>query len=215
MIRLIENTFDDVVILHTPSPSGEELDFPTRLYRLVARDRLYNLWEQESHYQREMFPRQFPANLAQLAERAREPVIPRPKEAVFELLRDRVPGRVVQNATVASIKPNIGRLRRPYSFKFDFMVDVRHPALIDVIRGAHYGMRRRLRYLSLKARLIRYRIEDGVLAPNRAYQPLLIVDGNIAGPDHDPFRYIRALIRVGWIVAGQEQQERIMETILR
>jgi hypothetical protein len=29
-------------------------------------------------------------------------------------------------------------------------------------------------------------------------EPILFVDGSLSGPEHDPFRYVRALVSVGW-----------------
>jgi hypothetical protein len=213
MIRVLANTFDDLVTLDSPFPP-ERLDLPRRLHRLGTKANLSGLWEQESVYQSEALRRQVPEGLAGLTERSRRPTLLRTKDEVFDHLWDMAPGRVSRYAYIDSIKNDFGTLRRSRRFKFDFIVEGPRPTPVDVIRGEDHGMRERLRYLSLKARLIRYQLDQaGRFEPKPAHRPLLILDGNIAGPDHDPARYMRALTRVGWNVAGQDQPNRIREAI--
>jgi hypothetical protein len=51
----------------------------------------------------------------------------------------------------------------------------------------------------VKGRLLRYEIVDDRLRPHqRRLRLILVIDGNIAGPQHDPFRYVRSLLSVGW-----------------
>jgi hypothetical protein len=76
---------------------------------------------------------------------------------------------------------------------------------IQVVRVRGHASRDVLRYLMTKARLMRYRGEGGRLERLRnRVRPLLVVEGNLAGPDHDPFRYVRSLVSVGWEVVSAE-----------
>jgi hypothetical protein len=108
----------------------------------------------------------------------------------------------------------MGGLHRPYRFKFDYMVPTQPPLLVDVVRGHHSGLRKRLRYMMAKARLIRYSIEpDGIFPRGPDYRPVALVGGTLAGPDHDPYRYVRALLSVGWDLVHEEQPERIRRLV--
>ena len=64
-----------------------------------------------------------------------------------------------------------------------------------------------------KARFTSY--EPVTYEPNEPFrlfprqEPLrrvLLVDGNLAGPKHDPYRYIRALVSVGWEIEKAETE---------
>jgi len=83
-----------------------------------------------------------------------------------------------------------------------------------VIRAGRYGSREKLRYLMVKARMLRYRVDDGRLRSRAAdFRPILIVDGNLSGPDHDPYRYVRALLSVGWEIFATDQIDLLAEML--
>jgi len=59
--------------------------------------------------------------------------------------------------------------------------------------------RNKVRHLMTKGRLSSYDVVEGNLVlRNPQMRPVLVIAGRIAGPVHDPFRYIRALASVGW-----------------
>ena len=117
---------------------------------------------------------------------------------------------IVKQPLMHNVKGYLGELPRRYSFEFDFGVSSHPDIAIEVMRSGRYGSREKIRYLMTKARLLRYEIVDDRLLPRpRAFRPLLIVDGNIAGPDHDPYRYVRALISVGWELLRIDELEEL------
>lgn len=90
------------------------------------------------------------------------------------------------------------------SNEFDFALRSQERP-IEVVQIRRPNVRQRVRDLMAKARLLRY---SGTTMqtewPPRS-RPLLIVDGNLAGPSGDKYRYIRGLISVGWEIVGVSQ----------
>jgi hypothetical protein len=99
---------------------------------------------------------------------------------------------------VVSIKTALGNLKRMHRLQFDFRIPGEPSALIEVLQSKRLPSREKLRYLMARARLVRYEVNDQGI--ERLYQTprlYLFLNGNLAGPDHDPFRYVRALLSVG------------------
>jgi hypothetical protein len=71
--------------------------------------------------------------------------------------------------------------------------------VIDFVALDRYGSREKIRYLMTKARLVSYALDGGELIyRGDPVKPVLMIDGNISGPAHDPYRYVKALVSVGW-----------------
>ncbi len=50
-----------------------------------------------------------------------------------------------------------------------------------------------------KARFISYDLSGSqVVYRGEPVTPVLMIAGNISGPAHDPYRYVKALVSVGW-----------------
>jgi hypothetical protein len=109
-----------------------------------------------------------------------------------------------------NVKGHVANLRQTYSFRFDFGIPGHPDVAIEVVRASRYGSRNKVRHLTMQGRLLRYQVDGNLLRPRvRDFRPILIVDGNLAGPDHDPYRYVRALISVGWRILRADQLEEL------
>ena len=136
------------------------------------------------------------------------------ESAVTEQVSNVTGEQLVRGPLVSNIKGYLGNLGRRYAFEFDLGVSDRNDIAIEVIRAGRYGSREKLRYLMVKARMLRYRVDDGRLRSRAAdFRPILIVDGNLSGPDHDPYRYVRALLSVGWEIFATDQIDLLAEML--
>jgi len=218
MLRLIENTFDDVHFLTgQPQTLAEEFYLRRVLFRREPKVNLIHLWKSEAEFQLDAARREIPpAELSSLVDKSRIPIghnAGQAEERLYDVLT-RSGRPVVPNPKIETIKPFVGKLKFPYRLNFDFMVNAQRPVLVELIRIARSNITERLRYISLKARLTRYAVaEDGLIAHKPGYRALLVVDGNVAGPDHDPARYLRAIMRAGWNVVSQDRPQEILEII--
>jgi hypothetical protein len=123
----------------------------------------------------------------------------RSKSGVAESLSQATGLPIIRDVLIRNVKGELADLRQHYSFEFDYGIEGRPNVAIEVLRSGRYGSRDKIRYLMIKARLLRYEFSEGRLRPShRRAKLILVVDGNIAGPDHDPFRYVRSLLSVGW-----------------
>jgi hypothetical protein len=136
---------------------------------------------------------------------------PEGERHVLHMLRDALAGEVNEKIEIE---------RSPFSLavtlpgrsitKFDFLIN-RTP--VEFVSVDSRSVVQRVRRLMAKVRLLRY--ED----PGRSMQSLpfaavfLIVDGNIAGPPRDRYRYVRALVSAGWEVVHLSQVELLPELI--
>jgi len=205
MVRLLANSFDAFLALQGKfSPA----DILRGILDAGVREGMFPLWREEAMYQRSALSRVIdPDAYASLVKPALErlPQGRNLKARAMELLQDTFREPVIEGRLVDSIKSSIGHLSRTYRFKFDFMVSTHPPVLVDVLDGKRNGMRERLRYMMAKARLIRYRVgPDGIVPRAADYRPLALVGGTLSGPNHDPYRYVRALRSVGWEIAREE-----------
>lgn len=133
------------------------------------------------------------------------------EERIAQRLRELLGvNNIVREPLIQNVKGYLGELRRQYSFEFDFGIPGHPNRAIEIVRAGRYGSRDKIRYLMTKGRLLRYEIIENQLRPiRRDFRPILIVDGNIAGPDHDPYRYVRALVSVGWEIFRADQLEEL------
>jgi hypothetical protein len=213
MLRLVRNMFD----LSEWVTGGDALEaglFIRQLLTVRPRTTLADLWRAESKYQEAALQRHYhESDLAPLVAIDNKPSRRRKErmaEEVFEPIQALNPFPVERPFRVSGASSGLGRSRRDYSFQFDALVQTQFPALVEFLEGDRYGMRDKLRYLLAKGRLIRYSFDAGHVFPRTPnFRPVLIVDGNVAGPDHDPFRYVRLLISVGWRIARSDERERI------
>lgn len=214
MIRLLANSFDAFLPYQGPDSRQAAAGLIGGIADARVRDSLSDLWLAEAKYQRAALSRGFDQDdYAPLVDTRRDqtPASRNLKGRVFELLRDTFREPVSEGRMVESIKSSMGHLQKTYRFKFDFMVSTHPPMVVDVVEGKRSGMRERLRYMMAKARLIRYWISaDGITSRQPDYRPLALVSGTLAGPDHDPYRYVRALLSVGWEVAHEQGIGRIL-----
>jgi hypothetical protein len=151
-----------------------------------------------------------------LVDKSRIPELP-PREAesrITYLIAQSIAAPIEPSRFVPNVKGYLARSPRRYRFKFDIGIGGREPLAIDVIQSQRYGSRAKLRYLMAKGRLLRYAVDAEHLRPQRPdFRPALIVDGNISGPDHDPYRYVRALLSVGWELFTVDQIPKLRELL--
>jgi hypothetical protein len=109
---------------------------------------------------------------------------------------------VIERYQVRSPKEALANLPERNRFVFDFGVEflpTERTRPVDVAVLGRYGSRGKLRYLMTKARLTSYAPWQGrLMLRDEPFRPVLMVSGNLAGPEHDPYRYVRALVSVGW-----------------
>lgn len=215
MTRLLSNAFDAVIQAPEQDDAGADERWYARIVEARPQERLSHLWQSELAFQQQALSRPFsgedyaplvrPDTHAEAAAAVRD--------RVLHVIESQPTRSVRKDQLVESIKPQIGQLERPYRFHFDYVIDTREPRpplLLDLVDGRNRGMRERLRYLMAKVRLTRYwTIPDGIAIRAADYRHLMVVNGNLAGPGHDPYRYVRALLSVGWAVAHEAQVERI------
>jgi len=109
----------------------------------------------------------------------------------------------VSDFPVSSPKDALAGLDQRHFFTFDIGFRPRYPdeppRVIDFVALDRYGSREKIRYLMTKARLVSYAFDGGELAyRGDPVKPVLMIEGNISGPGHDPYRYVKALVSVGW-----------------
>jgi hypothetical protein len=211
MLRLIVNTFDFAEQL----TEGELNDHVSveRWISVRPRTNLVDLWRAEVQYQAEALRRNYrESELHALIDVDRRPS-DRAKQSIREDFQEQIRflnRPVERDVLVPNAKAALAQLSRNYSFEFDLRVETLPPTLVDFLKSDRFGMREKLRYYLAKARLIRYWIDQGHVRQREPdFASLLVVDGNICGPDHDPFRYLRMLVSVGWRLARPDDYERI------
>jgi len=153
-----------------------------------------------------------------LVDKGRSPKLPAREfeDLIAHLIAESVDRPFVRRRFVPNVKGYLARLPRRYGFDFAIGIADREDVAIDVIQSGRYGSRERLRYLMAKGRLVRYQLDGTRLWPRpRDSRPTLIVDGNICGPDHDPYRYVRALLSVGWELFTVDQITQLRESLDR
>jgi hypothetical protein len=208
MFGLLHNTFDTFLEANDSSSGELEQRLPKTIIDSTVKAELSPLWNAEREY--------IQASLKQFNERRFRDLVNREHKSTFErgalvpfadsALREFGFEELEIEPLVVSVKTALGNLKGMHRLRFDFRIPGEPATLIEVIQSGRYQSREKLRYLMTKARLTRYIV--GVREIERLYQTprlILFLDGNLAGPDHDPFRYIRALLSVGWTIIRVDQ----------
>lgn len=120
-----------------------------------------------------------------------------------ETLRTEPSVEATEQFPVRSPKEALAGLPERNVFRFDFGLRMprieRRTKVVDVAVLDRYGSREKLRYLMTKARFISYEFRDArLIYRQKEITPILLIAGNVAGPSHDPYRYVKALVSVGW-----------------
>jgi hypothetical protein len=201
MRRLLQNTFDVFFHLDFRKSDIREGRFLNTMRGSASRQNFFHLWDMEKDFVQGALRRFSKERYQTLIDRDHVPI--RPKEALVrqtEVAIEETTGALPQREPlVASVKGSLGSLSGKYKLGFDLITPEPTHIPIEIVRVGRYGSRNTVRYLMTKARLMRYSGEAGHLERlGQNVRPLLIVEGNLAGPDHDPYRYVRSLVSVGW-----------------
>lgn len=205
---MLRNTFDGFYFPNVWEPNLRAGDLRERLAGLERNVALSHFLAREREQISFELRRFDQTTYKPLIDKSRSPELPHreAEDRIARLISEANDMPVERLWFVPSIKADIARLPRSYRFKFLIGITGRENLGIDVIQSKRYGSRERLRYLMMKARLLRYGIDGGRLWPRSPdFHPTLVVDGNISGPDHDPYRYVRALLSVGWYLLTVDQ----------
>jgi hypothetical protein len=204
LLPFLNSLFDGFVAVD--SLASEEVVFRLRqtISETRPRDQLFPLWRSERIRVSENLSRFSEERYASFVDQSKIAI--RAKAAVLREVKAALGAspalRMTERFRVRSPKEALAGLAERNRFVFDIGVESSPEEEItplDVAVLGRYGSRGKLRYLMTKARLASYAPWDGGLEL-RQYprRPVLVVSGNIAGPSHDPFRYVRALVSVGW-----------------
>ena len=215
-LELLRNTFDRFIVVETQNEPGVWKDLVTGINVSVPKERLSAFLGFEREGSQPFLRRFEEENYRELTVRSNAPVFKSAEleDSVAESLSRLTERRVVRHPRIRNVKGEIAHLPDRYYFEFDIGFEGRPDIAIEVIQAGKQGAREKLRSLMTKARLLKYEVVDNQLQP-RAWplQLVLIIDGNIAGPDHDPYRYVRSLLSVGWELLRVGRTERFRELI--
>lgn len=208
---VIQALFDSFIEWPKTQPDSLAEEFVPVLRNLRAKTDNERLWKRERLIVKEELRRFTQAKYAKLIDGSQRASLRSgqrlEQETAFKL-QLLFPGELVERyspdvvGSIAGFGPRRGLVR------FDFGLGQRGVP-VEVIRLEGSTLRHRIRNLMAKSRLLRYGDPDTDNDPLRIIRPLLIVDGNIAGPSHDPARYARALVSVGWEIVHISELERI------
>jgi hypothetical protein len=205
-LNLLHNLFDGFLTVL----DGEA--FLTRTIREVARmvkaaeprESLFQLWSSERRrvtHNLDRFSEERYARFVDTRRSSRSSKSRLLTKLKFEIT-DGADFSIIEQYEVRSPKEALAGLPERNKFLFDFGIEFL-PVVgirpVDVAVLGRYGSRSKLRYLMTKARLTSYAPWQGQLVLRiEPIRPVLMVSGNLAGPEHDPYRYVRALVSVGW-----------------
>jgi hypothetical protein len=212
--QLLSSTFEEFLLPHEWKPPFFDHVLYQRLVTLEPKHTLDNFLHEERYQASKALDRFGPERYARLVDRNREPEHhPRELAAVVRARLSLPSGeQLEERPLVPNIKGYLGKLGRRYSFEFDLGIGAN--VAIEVIRAERYGSREKIRYLMAKARMLRYEVDgDRLYSRGGGFRPVLIVDGNLSGPDHDPYRYVRALLSVGWELFSIDQLALLAEML--
>jgi hypothetical protein len=216
MKRLLQNTFDLFSHLDFGKSDIRGGRFRNTVLHSTPRQNPFHLWDMEKEFVQAALRRFSKERYQALVDREHFPT--RAKEALVRqtgvTIEDFTGTLPERNPLVESVKGSLGSLSGRYKLDFDLMALQPIEVPIEIVRVGRYGSRDTVRYLMTKARLMRYSGEKGQL--ERVWEkrrPLLIVEGNLAGPDHDPFRYVRSLVSVGWEVMSADEINQIQRVL--
>jgi hypothetical protein len=206
--QLLSSVFEGFLLPQEWEPAFSDETLYEKLISLKQGHALDDFLYQEREQVSRALDRFGEERFARLVNKDREPEIPSRelKSVVSERLSLPTDAGLVRRPMVPNIKGHLGNLGRRYAFEFDLGISGRNDVVIKIIRAERYGSREKIRYLMAVARMLRYVVDGGKLFSRASdFHPILIVDGNLSGPDHDPYRYVRALLSVGWEIVGMDQ----------
>ena len=215
-LELLRNTFDRFVVMETQNEPGVWQELVAGINASLPKERLSAFLGFERERSQPFLQRFEEDNYRELTVRSNAPAFKSAEleDSVAESLGRLTERRVVRHPRIRNVKGEIAYLPGRYYFEFDIGFEGRPDIAIEVIQAGEHGAREKLRSLMTKGRLLKYEVVDNQLQP-RAWplQLILIIDGNIAGPDHDPYRYVRSLLSVGWELLRVGRIERFRELI--
>jgi hypothetical protein len=215
-LELLRNTFDRFVVLEAQNEPGVWEGLVAGINASVPKERLSAFLGFERERSQPFLRRFEEENYRDLTVRSNAPIFKSAEleDSVVENLSRLTKRRVVRHPRIRNVKGEIAHLPDRYYFEFDIGFEGRPDIAIEVIQAGKHGAREKLRSLMTKGRLLKYEVVDNQLQP-RAWplQLILIIDGNIAGPDHDPYRYVRSLLSVGWELLRVDRTGRFRELI--
>lgn len=215
-IELLRNTFDGFVLVEARREGDAWGDLVAEIRASVPKDRLASFLRLERG-RSEHSPRQFSENSYRaLTIKKNVPVFKRSQfeDSVSGLLAQMTKHAVVRNPHIRNVKGELASLPGRFYFEFDLGFEGRPDIAIELIQAGKHGVRERLRSLMTKGRLLGYEFVDRQLQPRPwPLRLILIIDGNVAGPDHDPYRYVRSLLSVGWDLIHASELEQIRELL--
>lgn len=203
-LQVLSRYFDGFAIINEANTAHLHTILSPLIRTSVAREELFALWQSER--------RRTTKNLADFSEERYLPFIETVKQrgstkieilkTVRTFLEEETNLGVSRKYSVRSPKEALVGLPERNRFTFDLGVEFKpsgHIVPVEITSLDRYGSREKLRYLMTKARLTSYESDGGRLIPRyEDLRPVLVVSGNLAGPTHDPYRYVRALVSVGW-----------------
>ncbi len=186
------------------------------IHQLPPQQRFFGLWATEKERISKQLGRFSEERYRSFVEE-RPPLVRKREELISSMAIDATDQGLepLREALVRTPKEAIGGLpeRSRFSFDLTFWDRQNRQVLIDAMSFGPYGPRPYLRYLMTKARFTSYEpVSDEPGEPFRLIQrhePLrrvLLVDGSLAGPKHDPYRYVRALVSVGWEIERADRE---------
>jgi hypothetical protein len=217
LLQLMAEMFD--IFLPIRDEGDLSVDsLPNRVRRTggnaAAKERFFDLWQLEKQRSAEHSRRFSEETYAQFVDERQVPTATR--DELIESFRNTADGPglgglVRYHYRVRTPKEPLAGLPERNRFVFDIAISrdwQRDPVkAIDVVSLGRYGSRPKLRYLMTKARFTSYELQGQNLQYRaNPVRPVLLLDGNIAGPSHDPYRYLRALLSVGWEIDRAEPE---------
>lgn len=205
MHRLLENTFEVFFRLDFWKTKIADDQFFATVWRSMPRESLFHLWDMEKDFVQNSLKRFSRERYGLFVDKKRAPILTKKVliERVVSIVEEFTGIVPEREPLIESVKDRLGSLSGKSRLRFDLMVRGPMQVPIQIVRVGRFGSRDAIRYLMSKARLMRYTEHLGQIEQIQpGVRPLLIVEGNLAGPDHDPFRYVRSLLSVGWEITS-------------
>ena len=204
-IEFLSNLFDVFVTEVEGAENTARKWINQRLESAAPRADLFDLWRLERERVRANARRFDEQKYVEFID---ERIRPRAtKEALIhdmqEILRTEPSVEPIEHFPVRSPKESLVGMNERNVFRFDFGLVSRQTGrrtkAVDIAVLDRYGSREKIRYLMTKARFISYEFADArLIYRGDGVIPVLMIEGNISGPTHDPYRYVKALVSVGW-----------------
>lgn len=204
-IEFLSNLFDVFTTEVEGAENAARKWLNQQLELSAPKEELFELWRLERERVRANAAR---FNEEKYVEFVDERIRPRTtREALIhdlqETLRTEPSVEPIEHFPVRSAKEALVGMPERNVFRFDFglvsrQIERRIKA-VDIAVLDRYGSREKIRYLMTKARFISYELADArLIYRGDGVTPVLMIEGNISGPTHDPYRYVKALVSVGW-----------------